>query len=478
MSETAVNTSGFVLDHYFDEQTMSLHLKANRPILRKKGKPGERKPVIDPNEIMSKEALLALIDELFREVETREDAFLEINRELSKVLQVGPYRIVIVYAPLSDGIEMTVVRPVKKMTIEEYNLDPELFDLLRNKAQGILISGAPGSWKSTFSGALIDVYHQDNHIIKTIESPRDLMLNDDIVQYSFTYGSHDEVRDILLLSRPDYTIYDEVRNKPDFELYKDLRLTGIWLVGVIHATKPIDSIQRFIGSVEMGIIPQVIDTVLFIDKGNVAEVLQLELTAKVPDGMLSEELARPVIVVSSFLQKKPLYEIYTFGEQVVVMPIQTDEKGNPKNPSKNQVVSEYAKEGIQRKLSQALPCDFHIQIKGSELELYVPEYYKGKVIGKGGVGINGLEKEIWLRIHVKTFAELPLLDVKVDIAGGNKKNEPLVIALPQEYANQTITLLVDDGLLYAKTNNQANIVINDKQVTTLIRRKGFVIVAN
>ena len=478
MSETVINTSGFVLDHYFDEQTMSLHLKANRPILRKKGKPGERKPVIDPNEIMSKEALLALIDELFREVETREDAFLEINRELSKVLQVGPYRIVIVYAPLSDGIEMTVVRPVKKMTIEEYNLDPDLFDLLRNKAQGILISGAPGSWKSTFAGALIDVYHQDNHIIKTIESPRDLMLNDDIVQYSFTYGSHDEVRDILLLSRPDYTIYDEVRNKPDFELYKDLRLTGIWLVGVIHATKPIDSIQRFIGSVEMGIIPQVIDTVLFIDKGNVAEVLQLELTAKVPDGMLSEELARPVIVVSSFLQKKPLYEIYTFGEQVVVMPIQTDEKGNPKNPSKNQVVSEYAKEGIQRKLSQALPCDFHIQIKGSELELYVPEYYKGKVIGKGGVGINGLEKEIWLRIHVKTFAELPLLDVKVDIAGGNKKNEPLVIALPQEYANQTITLLVDDGLLYAKTNNQANIVINDKQVITLIRRKGFVIVAN
>ena len=52
------------------------------------------------------------------------------------------------------------------MTIEEYNLDPELFDLLRNKAQGILISGAPGSWKSTFAGALIDVYHGDNHIIK------------------------------------------------------------------------------------------------------------------------------------------------------------------------------------------------------------------------------------------------------------------------------------------------------------------------
>ena len=68
--------------------------------------------------------------------------------------------------------------------------------------------------------------------------------------------------------------------------------------------------------------------------------------------------------------------------------------------------------------------------------------------------------------------------MKVDIAGGNKKNEPLVIALPQEYANKTMALLVDDGLLYAKTNSQANIVINTKELITLIRRKGFVLVAN
>ena len=455
---------------------MSLHLKANRPILRKKGFPGNWQPVVDPNEIMTKEAFNELIDQLFKEVETREDAFLEINRELSKVLQIWPYRIVIVYPALSDGLELTAVKPVKKMSIEEYNLQPELFELLRNKSKGILVSGAPGSGKSTFTSALIELYHKDQHIIKTIESPRDLMLDDDIVQYSFTYGSHDEVRDILLLSRPDYTIYDEVRNKPDFELYKDLRLTGIGLVGVIHATKPVDSIQRFIGSIEMGIIPQVIDTVIFIDKGQVSEVLTLELTAKVPDGMLSEELARPVIVVSSFLQKKPLYEIYTFGEQVVVMPIATDENGNPKIPTKTQVVSQYAREGIQRKLQQLLPCDFHIAIKGSELELYIPEYYKWKIIGKGWTAITNLEKDIGLRIHVKTFNELPLLDVKVDIAGGDRKGDPLVISLPEELRNKTVPLLVDDGLVYARADNQANIVIKNKETAMLIKRKGFVVV--
>ena len=474
MTEQIIGNS--VLDKYFDETTMSLHLKVNRPILRKKWTPWNWNPVVDPNEIMTKEMFDDLIDQLFKEVETREDAFLEINRELSKVLQIGPYRIVIVYPALSDGLELTAVKPVKKMTIEEYNLDSELFDLLRNKSKGILVSWAPGSGKSTFTAALIELYHKDNHIIKTIESPRDLMLDDDIVQYSFTYWSHDEVRDILLLSRPDFTIYDEVRNKPDFELYKDLRLTGIWLVGVIHATKPVDSIQRFIGSIEMGIIPQVIDTVIFIDKGQITEVLQLELTAKVPDGMLSEELARPVIVVSSFIQKKPLYEIYTFGEQVVVMPIAYDESWAPKTVTKQQVVSWYAKEGIQRKLQQLLPCDFHLSIKWNEIDLYIPEYFKGKIIWKGGTAISNLEKEIWLAIHVKTFNELPLLDVKVDIAWGDRKNEPLIISLPENYRNKTVPLLVDDGLVYAKTDNNANIVINSKQTASLIKRKGFVVV--
>jgi ATPase len=65
---------------------------------------------------------------------------LEIDRKLSKVLQLGPYRIVVVYPPLSDATEITAVRPVKKTTIDDYNLSPEVMDLLTNHAKGILVS--------------------------------------------------------------------------------------------------------------------------------------------------------------------------------------------------------------------------------------------------------------------------------------------------------------------------------------------------
>ena len=58
--------------------------------------------------------------------------------------------------------------------------------------------------------------------------------------------------DILLLVRPDYTIFDEVRRAQDFEVFADMRLAGVGMVGVVHASSPLDAIQRFMGRVELG----------------------------------------------------------------------------------------------------------------------------------------------------------------------------------------------------------------------------------
>ncbi len=463
-----------LLDKYFDENTMSFHVKENRQIMRKKGTPGNWKPVLD-TEIMTKDEMKKLIADIYAEIDSRDDGFLEIDRPLSKVLQLWVYRIVIVYPPLSDGLEMTIVKPIKTLVIEDYNLDKDVFELLRTQSKGILIWWAPGSGKTTFAQALIDVYHKDNNVIKTIESPRDLLVNDDIVQYSFTYGTHDEIRDILLLSRPDYTVYDEVRNKSDFELYKDLRLTGIGLVGVIHATRAVDSIQRFIGTIEMGIIPQVIDTVIYIDKWVIQEIFTLQLTVKVPEGMESQDLARPVIVITSFLTKQVEYEIYTFGEQIVVMPLTGDKNGEGKITSKGKtVISEYAKHTINTKLQQIMPCDFIIKIKGSaSLDLYIPEFFKGRVIGKSGASINELERNLKLKINVKTFDDLPLLDVPTqsEIHKGG-----VSFSFPVEFAGQVICFLIGEDIAYFTADDKSTVTIKNKELVKTINKKWFVLV--
>lgn len=459
---------GSVLDKYFDIDTMSIHIKEKNPILKKNGAPDGRKSKIW-EKIMDKQAVNNLIDDIFIEVESRENSVLEIDRRLSKVIQLWPYRIVIVYPPLSDGLEITVVKPVKKLDMDDYKLDKEVLNLLRNESKWILISWAPGSGKTTFAQALVEVYEKDDHIIKTIESPRDLMVPENVVQYSFTYWTHDEVRDILLLSRPDYTIYDEVRNKPDFELYKDMRLTGIWLVWVIHATRPVDSIQRFLWTIEMGIIPQVLDTVIFIDKWVIKEILQLKLTVKVPSGMESDDLARPVIEVSSFLTKDAVFEIYTFGEQIVVMPL-WEEIGIQKKSSK---LADYAKQTVDQHLHNILSCGFISKIKWETVHLFVAKSEKWAIIGKAGKNIMAMEKELWLRINLEVFDDLPVLDIDVKI---EKNKNTVVLYFPKHFINRDVYLLIDKDLIHTQTNDHGQIIVKKKELLKTIEKKWFTLI--
>lgn len=459
-----------VLDKYFDDNTMSIHIKEWNPFLKKNWWPDGRNPVLS-KDIMTKEMVNNLIDEIFKEIETRDDAILEIDRQMSKVIQLWPYRIVIVYPPLSDGLEITAVKPIKKLSLDDYDLGQDVLDLFKNSAKWILVSWAPGSWKTTFAQALVELYEQQNKIIKTIESPRDLMVPENVVQYSFTYWSHDEVRDILLLSRPDYTVYDEVRNTSDFELYKDMRLTWIWLIWVIHATRPVDSIQRFLGTIEMWIVPQVIDTVIFIDKWKIKEILQLNLTVKVPEWMESDDLARPVIQVSSFFDKQIVYEIYSFGEQIVVMPL--GEEIQTKAKEKWWKLNHYAKLSIDNILKEILPCSFISKVSGDTVQLFVPRSEKWAIVWKWWQNIQSIEDQLGLKINVQTFEDLPILDIDVQT---EKNGNSVVIYFPKHYVDRNVYVMIWKELLHTQTNSHAQVVVKNKNIVKSIISKGFTLI--
>ncbi len=306
---------------FFDETTMSIHLKEGVPPVVKRGRPGDWEYVVLDAKPLEREEIEEIAREIIEEARRRPDGFIEIDRRGSTIVQLGMYRIVITRPPLSDGWEVTAVRPLKKLRLEDYNLPPKLIKRLEEKAEGILIAGAPGMGKTTFAQALAEYYASKGRVVKTIESPRDMILPPEITQYSKTYADLGELHDILLLSRPDYTVFDEMRSDEDFRLYTDLRLAGIGMIGVVHATTPIDAIQRFIGRVELGMIPSLIDTVIFIRNGMVDKVYEVRMTVKLPTGLREAELARPVIEVRDFLTGELEYEIYTFGEQTVVVPV-------------------------------------------------------------------------------------------------------------------------------------------------------------
>jgi len=303
---------------FFDSQTMSVHLKEGLPALAKRGKPGAFELIQIEDKILTRDDLREIATQIVETSKIIDSSSIEISKPGALVIQHGEYRIVITQPPFSDGYEITLVHPIVKLSLDEYNVSEKLMSRFSERAEGILISGPPGSGKSTLASSLADYYHKSGKIVKTFESPRDLQVDHGITQYTRLDGSFENSADILLLVRPDYTIFDEVRRREDFTIFSDLRLTGVGMVGVVHANSPLDAIQRFIGKIELGIIPNVLDTVVFVKDGRISKVYELELKVKVPSGMIEQDLARPVIEVRNFEDHTLEHEIVIHQEQLLV----------------------------------------------------------------------------------------------------------------------------------------------------------------
>lgn len=440
------------LERFFDDKTMSVHLKEKTYPRAKRGKPGEFQLEIIEKEESTREGLQKIAKEIVEKAQMDKESFVEIARKGSTVVQYKDFRIVIVKPPVADGWEITAIHPIKKLKLEDYNLDPVLLERIKTKAHGVIISGETGSGKSTLAQGIAEFYIDEKKIVKTIESPRDLKLRDEVTQYSKNFASSEEIHDILFLSRPDNLIFDEVRDTPDFKLYIDLRLGGANCIGVLHAATPIDSIQRFISRLDTGMIPSVLDTVIFMESGKIKKVLTLKMLVKVPSGMQEADLARPVVEVLDFSSDELLYEIYSYGEETVVIPV----TGENKNP-----INELARKQLEVELKKYC-SEAQVELPStSRAILHInPENIAG-IIGKGGTRIEQIEKKLGISITVKELKkETKSVEFKVS---ENKKY--LVLLVQKTYANQSVTITINDQFLCSVIpSREGEIKINKKSV--------------
>ncbi|MEJ2242347.1 MAG: ATPase, T2SS/T4P/T4SS family, partial [Candidatus Bathyarchaeota archaeon] len=322
------------------------------------------------------------------------NVFVEVDEPGARVIQMGEFRVAVAKPPFSDKLEITVVRPIVKLRLQDYQLSKKLLNRLKSRAEGVLIAGPPGSGKTTFAASLADFYSNLGKVTKTLESPRDLQVCPEITQYTPIKGDFSKTASILLLVRPDYTIFDELRESENFKVFADLRLAGVGMVGVVHSAGAVDAIKRFISRVELGMIPSVVDTVIFIKFGKIEKIYSLSLTVKVPTGMFDGDLARPLVEVRDFETDRLEYEIYTFGKENAVVPIKKVEISvSPVDDSKlrkiTRVINRYDK-GAQ------------IELVGKNRALVrVNNKVIPKIIGKNGKNISKIEDKLGIRIDIE-----------------------------------------------------------------------------
>ncbi|MBI2184380.1 MAG: Flp pilus assembly complex ATPase component TadA [Thaumarchaeota archaeon] len=427
-------------EQFFTPDTLSVHLKEEVAPLAKRGKPGDFKLVKIRDDRCTGSELEGIIAEISEEA-SRGRGTVEISRAGATVFQLGSYRIAVSRPPFSDGLEVTIVRPIVKLSLDDYNLSESLKDLLKNRAEGIVIAGPPGSGKTTLASSLAEFYTKQGKIVKTFESPKDLQVGPEVTQYGPLEGDFEKTAEILLLVRPDYTVYDEVRRTKDFEVFCDMRLAGVGMVGVVHASGPVDAVQRFMGRVELGMIPSIIDTAIFVKGGEIKKVLRLSLVVKVPTGMMEADLARPVVEIRDFETASLEYEIYTFGEENVIIPVTS--------------VSRQA-DAVQRLAEERITHYFRKFDPNAAVEIIAPNRAKVKVdrstipriIGKGGEMISEIEDTLGIRIDVEPKISAMGEEVPFDIKEAGNSIE---LVFRGETVGKTLSVYVADAFLFTAT---------------------------
>ena len=422
---------------FFDSETMSIHLKENQPPLAKKGKPGNFLLTKLSDDILSLDYLEMMSSQILDIANFSDSSTLEISKTGASVIQLDDYRIAVTHPPFSESFEITIVHPIVKLSIDDYKISDQLMKRFTEQAEGIVISGAPGSGKSTLASSLANFYHHKGQIVKTFESPRDLQVEPGVTQYSKLDGSFDNTADILLLVRPDYTIFDEVRRREDFRTFADLRLTGVGMVGVVHANSPLDAIQRFIGKIELGIIPNVLDTVVFVRDGIIEKVYDLELKVKVPSGMTESDLARPVIEIRNFEDNTLEHEIYTFGEENVIVPVLQQTKKNG--------IEKLAEEKILQTFKKYDPRATVEILSDNRVKIFVDEQCIASIIGKGGSNINEIEKFLNVHIDVVSKENEPLSNVTHELSFTfSESKTSLILSVDRKFALMYVDIYVDN----------------------------------
>lgn len=438
------------LEGFFTPDTQSVHLKVGVKPYAKKGKPGDVKLTHLREKPVEGDELKSIIYEILSKTHKDPGSFIEIGKHGAMVVQMGRYRISITRPPFSSATEVTAVKPIVKLELKDYKLHKELESMIVTGSQGILIAGPPGSGKSTFAASIAEFLSKKGKVVKTFEQPRDLQVGPEITQYAPLENDWEKTAELLLLVRPDYTIFDEIRKTRDFRVFADMRLAGVGMIGVVHSTDIISAIQRFIGRIELGMIPHVIDTVIYIKNGEIKKTYTLNLTVKVPTGMTEQDLARPVVDVRDFETKRLEYEIYTFGEENVIIPI----KEAPKKLKEK--VTKIITEELGR-IGKGLQIEF---LSDSSIVLKVRNEVIPKVIGRQGKNIEALERKTGLRISVEPVERTLKQQIKYLVG---EKGAFFNVKVEKKFTGKQVDLYDGDEYLFSPVvGKNGNIRIRKK----------------
>lgn len=509
------------IDQFFDEHTIAVYLKERVSPTAKKGTINDMKLVRIRDQPVSEYELRALAQEILERAKRDPDGFIEVEKRGITVVQIGSMRIAIARRPFSDGMEITAVRPIVDVTLDNYAKADAIKKRIISDRRGLIIAGSPGSGKTTLAQSVATYLSDNGFVVKTMEAPRELQVPDQITQYTMLDGSMSNTADVLLLVRPDFVIFDELRKNEDFSVFADMRLAGLGMVGVIHANSVQDAIQRFSDRVDFSVLSQIVNTIIFLERGVITRVYDVGFTIKVPEGMASEMHIRPVTTVTDSESGKLVLDVFRYDGETIVMPVisagaapapavkisqapQIQHIGQPVAPAENNRAISLAaipdatpkssgeerpgwklmEKEIQREIGRYTDGAIDVQmISDTKAVVYIDDKDVPAAIGKGGKNISAIVNKIGIGIDIKPSSDFdrngsqlqPKIEEDLNLGGGIKiqtDKKQLTIVAP-DHSGKIVDVFAGKEYLFTATVNEQgeiNLAKNSSIAQEMIRR--------
>jgi len=502
------------IDQFFDEHTIAVYLKERISPMAKKGTISDMKLVKIREQPTSEYELRLMAQEILERAKRDPDGFIEVEKRGITVVQIGSMRIAIARRPFSDGMEITAVRPIVDVTLKDYTKSDIITKRITSEKQGMIIVGAPGAGKTTLAQSLATFLADSGYVVKTMEAPRELQVPDQITQYTMLDGSMSNTADVLLLVRPDFVIFDELRKNEDFNVFADMRLAGLGMVGVIHANGVQDAVQRFSDRVDFSVLSQIVNTIIFLKQGVIHKVYDVGFTIKVPEGMGGEMHLRPVTTVTDHETGQLVLDIFRYDGETIVMPVSAATAARPAppqvqlvgqpvaprealktpSPATEPARKEREKESderpgwklnekeIQREIGRYTEGFVDVQmLSDTKAVVYIDDKDVPAAIGKGGKNISAIVNKLGIGIDIKPRSEFdrqqaqPRSDEEFNLGGGIKiqtDKKQLTIVAPGE-SGKIVDVFAGKEYLFTATVNETgeiHLAKNSSIAQEMIRR--------
>ena len=125
------------IDQFFDEHTLAVYLKENVSPSARRGSIQDARLVQVREQPSSEYELIGLAQEILERAKRSPDSFIEHESRGITIAQIGSMRIAIARSPFVDGMEITAVRPVVDISLDDYGQADMLKERLAGRKVGV-----------------------------------------------------------------------------------------------------------------------------------------------------------------------------------------------------------------------------------------------------------------------------------------------------------------------------------------------------